>query len=69
MVMGGKRHGPAGLPPAKTRYRLYRRLSGPQDRSGPVSKILPPPGLDPRMVQPVASHYTDWAIPARKISL
>jgi hypothetical protein len=22
---------------------------------------LPPPGFDPRTVQPVASHYTDWA--------
>ena len=21
----------------------------------------PPPGFDPRTVQPVASHYTDWA--------
>jgi hypothetical protein len=24
-------------------------------------------GFDPRTVQPVASHYTDWAIPALKI--
>jgi hypothetical protein len=24
----------------------------------------PPPGFDPRTVQPVASRYTDWAIPA-----
>jgi hypothetical protein len=24
----------------------------------------PPPGLDPRTVQPVANCYTDWAIPA-----
>ena len=24
----------------------------------------PPPGFDPRTAQPVASHYTDYAIPA-----
>ena len=49
------------LPPGKTRYPLYRRLGGPQGRSGQVRKIWPPPGFDPRTVQPVASHYTDWA--------
>ena len=51
------------LPPGKTRYPLYRRLGGPQGRSGHVRKISPPPGFDPRTVQPVASRYTDWAIP------
>ena len=47
--------------PGKTRYRLYRRLGWPQDRSGQVRKISPPPGFDPRTVQPVGSRYTDWA--------
>ena len=47
--------------PGKTRYPLYRRLGGPQGRSGQVRKISPPPGFDPRTVQPVASRYTDWA--------
>ena len=32
------------LPPAKTRYPLYRRLGGPQGRSGQVRKISPPTG-------------------------
>jgi len=49
------------LPPWKTRYPLYRRLGGPQGRSGQVRKISPPPGFNPRTVQPVASRYTDWA--------
>ena len=49
------------LPPGKTRYPLYRRLGGPQGRSGQVRKILPPSGFDPRTVQPIASRYTDWA--------
>jgi len=39
---------------------------GPQGRPGLVRKISPPPGLDPRTVQPVASPYTDYAIPAHK---
>ena len=54
MVFGGQRHAPAALPPVKTRYPLYRRLTGPQGRSG--RKISPPPGFFPRTVQPVASR-------------
>ena len=49
------------LPPGKTRFPLYRRLGGPQGRSGQARKISPPPGFDPRAIQPVASRYTDWA--------
>jgi len=63
MGMGGQRHAPAAFPPAKTRYPLYSRSGGSQDRSERVRKISPPPGFDPRTVQPVESHYTDWAIP------
>jgi len=36
------------LSPGKTRYPLYRRLDGPQGRSGQVRKISSPPGFDPR---------------------
>jgi len=49
------------LSPGKTRYPFYRRLGGTQCRSGQVRKISPPPGFDPRTVQPVASRYTDYA--------
>jgi hypothetical protein len=38
---------------------LYKRLGGPDGMSGRVQKISPPPGFDPRAVQPVASRYTD----------
>jgi len=49
----------------ETRYPLYKRLGGPEDRSsGRVRKISPPPGFDPRTVQPVASRYTDSSVPA-----
>jgi hypothetical protein len=43
--MGGQHHAPAALPPGNTRY---------PGRSGRVRKISPPPGFDPRTVQPVA---------------
>ena len=46
--VGGQHHAPAALPPAKTRYPLYKRLGGPQGRSGRVRKISPRPGFDPR---------------------
>ena len=46
------------LPPGKTRYPLYRSV--PQGRSGQARKTSPPPGFDPRTVQPVASRYTDY---------
>jgi len=61
MGVGGQHQAPAALTPRKTRYPLYRRLDGPQDRSGRVRKISPSPGFDPRTVQPVASRYTDYS--------
>jgi hypothetical protein len=68
MGVGGQRHAPAALPPGMTRYPLYRGLGGPQGQSGRLQKISIPPGFDPRTVQPVASRYTDYVIPAHKIA-
>ena len=47
-------HRGRSLPPGKTGYPLYKRMGGPQGRSGQVRKISPPPGFDLRTVQPVA---------------
>ena len=44
----------------KNWYPFYRRLDGPQGRSGNLRKVSPPPGFDPRTVQPVAIRYTDY---------
>jgi hypothetical protein len=67
MGVGGQRHDPAALPPGKIPDNLlYRRLGGPYGRSGWVQKISPSPGFDPRTVQPVASRYTDYAVPDHK---
>jgi hypothetical protein len=57
----GQRHAPAALPPGKTRFQLYRRLGGPQGRSGRLWKISPLPEFEHRNFQPVANRYTDWA--------
>jgi hypothetical protein len=51
-------------PRKEIRYPFYRRLGESKGRSGRVLKISPSPALDHRAVQPVASHYTDWAIQA-----
>ena len=36
----------SALPPGKSRYPFYRRLSEPQGRCGQVRKISPPPGFE-----------------------
>ena len=46
------------LPPGKTRYPFYRRLSGPHGRSGRAENLVPN-GIRSRTVQPVVSRYTD----------
>jgi len=61
--VGGQCHAPTSLPPEKSRFPLCRWLGGPQGRSGRVRKILPEPRFAPRTIQPVASCYTDFAIP------
>ena len=48
------------LPPGKTRYPFYRRLDGPQGRSGRTENLVPT-GIRSRPVQPIVSCYTDWA--------
>jgi hypothetical protein len=41
---------PGRFTPGKdTRYPFYRRVGGPQGRSGRARKISPPPGFDPRV--------------------
>ena len=55
------------LPPGKTRYPLYRRLGGPQGRSGRAENLVPT-GIRSRTVQPVLSRYTDWATWPKHIS-
>ena len=48
------------LPPGKTWYPFYRRLGGPQARSGRAENLVPT-GIQSRTFQPVVSRYTNWA--------
>ena len=65
--VGGQRHTPAALPPGRTLYPLYRRLVRPQGVSGRMRKTSHPTRFDPQTVQPIASRYTDYAIPAHHL--
>jgi hypothetical protein len=67
MGVGCQCYALASLSPGKTQYPLYRWLGEPQDHSGWVWKISPPLGLDPWIVQPVASRYTNYTIPAQLV--
>jgi hypothetical protein len=46
------------LPPGKTQYPFYSRLSGTQGLSGRAGSLLPT-GIRSWTVQPVVSRYTD----------
>jgi hypothetical protein len=62
--VGGQRQSSPALPPGSNWYPLYRRVGRPRGRFGRVGKISSPPVFESRTVQPVASRYTDYALPA-----
>ena len=69
MGMGGQRHASATLPLGKTRYSLYRRLGGPQGRSGQVQEISPPPEFNPWTDQPVAQSLYRLSYPGPSVTM
>ena len=58
--VGGQHHAPAALSPGKDPVSIVWEAGW---ATGPVwtgaENLAPPPGFDPRTVQPVASRYTD----------
>ena len=50
-------------------YPLCRRVSVPHGQSGHMWETVPLPGFDPQTVQPIASCYTNCAIPATLVSM
>jgi hypothetical protein len=58
MAVGGKCHIPAALPPGKTRYPFYRRLSGAAGLVWIDAENLTPTGIRTRTIQAVTSRYT-----------
>jgi hypothetical protein len=62
-------HAPATLPTGEiSGTHCIGGWVGPRADLDGCGKSRPPPGFDPRTVQPVASRYTDWAIPARTVT-
>jgi len=57
---------PGRFTPGKDAKPIVQWFGRPQGRSGRVRETLAPSGLDPRIVQHVASRSTDWAIPAHR---
>jgi hypothetical protein len=62
MGVGGQCHGPAALLPGK-RPGTHRVGGWVGPRAGLIS---PPLGFNPRTIRPIASRYTDYAIPAHQ---
>jgi hypothetical protein len=66
MGVSGQRHATAALYPRgkDPRYPMYRRLGGPQSRSGhrgSRKNLLPPPGIEPRSPgRPARSQTLYW---------
>jgi hypothetical protein len=59
LEVSGQLHAPAALPPGKSpRYPFYRRLGGPQSRSGRYEEV--------KIFYPTGTRYTVCAIPASK---
>ena len=65
MVVGGQHHAPAALPSGKVPVPIVQEAGwAPGPVWTGVENLAPPPGFDPRTVQPVASRYTDWTVAA-----
>jgi hypothetical protein len=63
--MGGQRHASAVLPAGKrTDTNCTGGQVGPRAGLERVRKICSPPGFDSLTSQPLASYYTEYAIPA-----
>jgi hypothetical protein len=68
MAVGGQRHTPPAWPLARPGTHYMGGWLGRTAGLDGYGKFRSPPGFDPRTVQPVASRYTDCAIPAHGIN-
>jgi hypothetical protein len=60
----GQQHPPAALTPEKDTVPIVLEAGWAPEPVWTGAEYLAPPGFDPRTFQPVASRYTDYAIPA-----
>jgi hypothetical protein len=65
MGVGGHRHGPATLHPGNDPVPILKEAGwGPGAGLDGCGISRQPLGFDPRTVQPIASCYTNYAIPS-----
>jgi len=70
MGVGCQSFVPAALPQGKRPgTHCTGSWEGPREGLDGCGKSRPPRKFDPRTVQPVASRYTDWAIPAHNVTV
>ena len=67
MVVVGKRHLPAPLPPGKEPVLIVEEAGWAQEPVWTAAENLARTQFDPWTVQPAASWYKDWDISAHKI--
>jgi hypothetical protein len=60
----GQHHAPAVFTPGKDPVPIVQEAGWAPEPVWIVAENLTPSGFDPRAFQPVASRYTDYAIPA-----
>jgi hypothetical protein len=63
----GQHHAPAAFTPGKDLVPIVQEAGWAPEPVWIGAENLAPPGFDPRTFQPVASRYTDYAIPAPHI--
>ena len=61
MGMGGQRHAPAASPLEKDPVTIVQEAGWAPRPVWTGAENLTTPGLDPRTVQPVASHYLKYS--------
>jgi hypothetical protein len=65
----GQHHAPAAFTPGKDTVPIAQEAGWAPEPVCISAENLAPPGFDPRTFQPVASRYTDYAIPALILKL
>jgi hypothetical protein len=63
----GQHYAPAAFTPGKEPVPIVQEAGWAPEPVWIGAENLAPPGFDPRTFQPVASRYTDYAIPARTV--
>ena len=69
MGVRGQRHAPTVLPLGKRPGTYFIGAEWVPVSVWMGVQNIAPPGFDPRIVHPVASRYTNWAILVRRIIL